>query len=166
MFSPFGASYSARRLLIEAQGGPSQGGCGPWRRGTAAEFPIDGAALLRQSSRLSLDRMWQVESRSNSDLSSSRFAGLLCEAERATSKSSAFLNHPQGEFVGMNWHVWIRNTYCGTVTGATHQEAVRAAEKKRGAASICIYRALNMRADSSDASPERRSSSRRGTKDR
>jgi hypothetical protein len=76
--------------------------------------------------------MWQVESRSNSDLSSSRFAGLLCEAERATSKSSAFLNHPQGEFVGMNWHVWIRNTYCGTVTGATHQEAVRAAEKKGG----------------------------------
>jgi hypothetical protein len=145
-----------RRLLIEAQGGPSQRGCGPSRRGTAAEFQIDGAALLRQSSRLSLHRMWQVESRSKSDSSSSRFAGLLCEAERATSKSSAFLNYPQGEFVGMNWHVWIRNTYCGTVTGATHQEAARAAEKK-WVPQVFASTAPSTRADSSDASPERRS---------
>lgn len=42
----------------------------------------------------------------------------------------------------MNWHVWIKNTYCGTVRAETHQDAIKIVEDTHGpGASLCVYRA-------------------------
>jgi len=41
----------------------------------------------------------------------------------------------------MQWHVWLRNLYCGTIGGATHQEAVRVAEQTWGTSlGLQVYR--------------------------
>ena len=44
----------------------------------------------------------------------------------------------------MKWHVWLRNFYCGTVSGETHHEAVQVAEQTWGTAgTLHVYRVLS-----------------------
>jgi len=41
----------------------------------------------------------------------------------------------------MQWHVWLRNLYCGTVGGSSHQEALRVAERTWGTSgSLHVFR--------------------------
>ena len=58
----------------------------------------------------------------------------------------------------MEWHVWIRNSYCGTMDAASHQDAVRVVEEKWGTTvNVDIYRAEVWPGFSPARLPERRS---------